>query len=103
VPDTFTALSRTVYEVPFVRLEITIGDVVCEIDVYVDPLFTEYWYPVIAAPPLSVGATNAILSVFALYVDTSDVGAPGTVDGIAETLVDAAPSPITLTALRRIV
>jgi hypothetical protein len=42
-PTELTAFSNTVVKTPFTRLVITIGEVVCDMDVYVVPASVEYW------------------------------------------------------------
>ena len=53
----------------------------------------------IADPPLLAGALHVNETCVLPAVPATDVGAPGTVTGVAAVVVDAVPSPTVLTAL----
>jgi hypothetical protein len=75
-PFKVIARNKTVYAVPFVKLEIVKGEVVPPVVVQLVPLFIEYSYPVIVAP-LLVGAVNATLNELFPPVIPVIVGAAG--------------------------
>ena len=54
---------------------------------------------VIAAPPFEAGGDHVIATPPATVVSDPIAGAPGTVDGVAESSLESAPSPATLSAV----
>ena len=53
----------------------------------------------IALPPLEAGAVNATLALVELTAEAvTPVGAPGTVRGVADTIVEVVPYPAALVA-----
>ena len=99
VPATFTARTRTLYEVPFVRPEITKGDAVTPEDCHDVPLSVENSMFCTAAPPL-LDTENATDADASPGVMLEIVGADGTVRGTPRPIADAAPLPATFTARR---
>jgi hypothetical protein len=87
-PAALYARSHTVYSVDGVRLDIVIGDVVPDASLYDTPKSVEYWYFVMADPPVLLGAANASEMDELPAVATTDVGAPGTVYGVATSVAD---------------
>jgi hypothetical protein len=82
VPDAFVAVTLNVYEVPFAR-PLTV-QVLAEVVQVNDPGVEVTVYPVIAAPPFEDGAVQDTTDwPFALELAETEVGAPGTVDGVA--------------------
>lgn len=67
---------------PFVNPVTLMGEVVPVAVTTALPPLDVTVYPVIALPPVLVGAINATLAVVFPAVATTDVGAPGTVTGI---------------------
>jgi hypothetical protein len=96
-PAALTARSVRLYDVPFVRLDMVIGDVVCDATANILPASVEYSYHRIA-DPLVAGAVNASENPESVDVAASDVGVPGTVYGVTVVAVDAEPVPPALTA-----
>ena len=80
---------------------VTVAAVPAPVEVAVKPPGVEVTvYPVIAAPPLSVGAVHVIVACVLPEVATTDVGAPGTVEGTtAVEAVEAAEVPALLVAV----
>ena len=73
------------------------GEVMAEAVRHVDPLSVEYWYELIAAPPLEPGTKLA--SRYLSPLTTSKfVGAEGVVAGVPATSADAEPFPTKLIA-----
>jgi len=73
------------------------GEVVAEAVLQVDPLSVEYWYELIAAPPLEPGMKFA-KRYLSPFTTSKFVGADGVVAGVPATSADAEPLPTKLRA-----
>jgi hypothetical protein len=99
VPDAFVAVTVNVYEVPFVR-PVTVHDVVAVVHVN-EPGEDVTVYELIEAPPLLTGEVHDTTDeAFAFEVPDTEVGAPGTVDGVtAADTAEATPVPLAFVAV----
>ena len=82
VPATLVAVTVKVYAVPLVS-PVTVHDVVDDVQVR-PPGDAVAVYPVIAEPPLSLGAVHDSETCVLPGVPATPVGAPGTVRGVTE-------------------
>lgn len=99
VPAALVAVIVNVYDVLGSRPVTEMGDVVPV--AVIPPGLDVTVYPVIAEPPLEVGAVNSTVAVVdPVFVAVPIVGASGATEGVTSTEVDAAEVPIALTALR---
>jgi hypothetical protein len=78
-------------------VEMVSGEVVAAAARHVDPLSVEYWYELIAAPPLEPGMKLARRYLSPLTT-SKFVGADGVVAGVPATSADAEPFPTKLIA-----
>ena len=98
-PDAFTAATVKLYEEPFARRTTVHGDTALSHTTSPAALRTTYFE--IAAPPVFDGAVQDTTDwAFAAPVATTEVGAPGTVEGTTEAdAEEAEPVPDTFVAV----
>jgi hypothetical protein len=98
-PAALTARSRTEYDDAFVSPVTRIGDaVVPVVRVTKSPPFSEYWYVVMALPPVLPLVPKAIDIWLSPAVSATPVGAPGVVYGVAVSVLDPVPTPAAFSA-----
>jgi hypothetical protein len=98
-PAALTARSRTEYDTAFVNPVISTGEAVVPVArVLKSPPFSEYWYVVIALPPVLPPAPNATDIWLSPAVSVTEDGAPGVVYGVATSALDPVPTPAAFSA-----